>query len=81
MISPNPASDVINISFTAPDSQVVYVSLFDINGRVVLDKQSYYKTGDQYSIRLNLPLYLRSGLYFVRIEGYNKVFNKKIVKI
>jgi hypothetical protein len=80
-ISPNPASDVINISFTAPDSQVVYVSLFDINGRVVLDKQSYYKTGDQYSIRLNLPLYLRSGLYFVRIEGYNKVFNKKIVKI
>jgi len=80
-VSPNPAIDVITISFTASDSQEVFVSLYDINGRVILDKESYAKSGDRYSIQLSLPEYLGSGLYFLRFEGYKKVYKRKIVKI
>ena len=76
---PNPFTDKLNISFTNPKPQKVYITLFDGYGRKVrIIEDKTYQMGT-YTIGFdtqNLP----NGVYYIRMKTYNFTQNKKIVK-
>lgn len=62
-IYPNPASDVVNINLPADEIPVSRISLYDLQGRIVMDKTFNTKT-----IQLNVKP-LKNGIYQLVING------------
>ncbi|WP_250433529.1 FG-GAP-like repeat-containing protein [Hanstruepera flava] len=71
IIYPNPAGNTLNIKSTNDISDKI-ATVFDINGKRVLNKRLTNQTVDVSS--------LQSGLYFLRIESNGKVLNRKFLK-
>jgi hypothetical protein len=62
-IYPNPASDVVNINLPADEFAVSRISLYDLQGRIVIDKTFNTKT-----IQLDVKP-LKNGIYQMVING------------
>jgi hypothetical protein len=72
LIYPNPADDVINIDFSK--QQEISAMLTDVNGKAVLAQKL---TGLRNQIGISG---LRSGVYFMKLEGEGFVKIEKIIK-
>lgn len=81
-LNPNPATDVINLSYTLTSTQKVSISLHDAQGKRVLTyfQGSVQPEGEN---RLALPLAaeLPKGSYFLSLESATRVTNHKFVKM
>lgn len=73
LISPNPVSDVLNISYHAPLKGNAVIQIFDINGREVLSKE-VDKSTDDFEFKQNVSS-LPKGLYSLRITVGNQTDN------
>jgi hypothetical protein len=72
-ITPNPAGNFVNISFSkTPQTEIVY-SLYQINGQVL--KSGILEPG---STKLELPVNFE-GLAFLKLNADNQVYVKKIL--
>jgi hypothetical protein len=77
LIYPNPANEILNLSFGRNDIDIHKVLIFDIAGRLVLTPQ-LYKAKDSYSISLaGIP----SGMYSCSILLDGNIINKSFVKL
>lgn len=76
-IMPNPANNMADVIFAAPVSGKVAFTVYDMNGRIVLNEEKQVVKG-QVNYRLNTSLY-KSGTYIVSIHGVNLVENLKMV--
>lgn len=77
-LMPNPANDMVNITFTANNNNVNMI-LTDITGRVVLNKEIEAAQGQVNQLELPLAEF-NSGVYFVTLlDGKNKMTAKLIV--
>ena len=75
-VSPNPASDFINLAFNATVS-AVSVSLVNGNGKMVFTKNSSIIAAGE---TINIPVQnLPKGLYFVKIKTQDNLATEKIV--
>ncbi len=77
-VSPNPASDHMQVSFEASEISPVQISVIDITGKEIL-RNTYLPgiVGNQEStIQLND---IDAGLYFVKINNSTKTVSKKIM--
>lgn len=74
-VSPNPASDVLNVSGW-PAGAVTEASLLDVTGRV-LRTQTVQRAGTRVQWRVQG---LSPGVYLVRLEGAGGVASRKIIK-
>lgn len=74
-IFPNPASDFININFTAPNSEKVEVSLIDANGRLV-KHSSFTLNKGEYTKEINIRT-LSKGVYQILIQATNGTLIKR----
>lgn len=76
-IYPNPASEQLNISFSAKKQNQYYIRVYDMNGKMV--KNSTYKAmiGDNI-IRTDISV-LRDGNYIVRLEDDKTVIGGKLL--
>ncbi len=77
-ISPNPAYDVINISYKLSTKQNVVTNLYDIEGKLVYSEPSALNTAGvhQKAIVINN---LKNGIYFCEISCGSFVVNKRVV--
>lgn len=75
-IMPNPVKDVLKITLPAEAKGKFDIKITDITGKMVY---SEYMLDSEYEMRLNLNK-LASGVYNVRIIGYNQLFTSKIIK-
>jgi Secretion system C-terminal sorting domain len=73
-VSPNPASDVINVDLSSINNKIKAIGLYDISGRKV--KEVSVTESRKYTINRGS---INSGSYFVRIELENGIVNRKIV--
>ncbi len=80
-IIPNPATDIVKISFSSSDTQDVVITMLDLQGKQVMDTQVFPSISGAQDINLQLPVDLTHGLYFLRISTAKKTFLKKLVKI
>ena len=71
-VSPNPATDVLNISVSGADAEQLHVELLDLSGRSVL-RQAWNKEA------LNIAE-LAAGQYVLRLIGEKKMWVQRIVK-
>jgi len=77
-IFPNPTSNGYKLSFLIARSGFYDVTLTDIVGKTTLiQRKAYFDTGNQ-EIQMD-PKDLENGIYFIRIEGQQSVFNGKLV--
>jgi hypothetical protein len=71
-IYPNPANDQITLDFYAKKTQAMLCTLFDMNGRIVLQEELEHVVQGENSISLNVSE-LKSGFYTCRLEGDDKI--------
>ena len=68
VLSPNPATDKVEIAFVAPKSGQGYVSIIDLSGKLV--KRTTFGELHKGANRLQLPVNdIASGMYTVQVQG------------
>ena len=72
---PNPFKDVVNIKFSVLPTYTVFVEVFDIRGRLVLDQK--HPPSNLISIATN---HLEDASYVVRVSSGSQEFLKKLIK-
>lgn len=77
-ISPNPANDIINISYKLQTNTDVSLKIFSANGQMVYSNGNEYKAAGNHSIGLNASL-LSRGIYFISLKTNNQVLTQKLI--
>lgn len=76
---PNPAKDVLFVSFEMNEIQDAYFSIYDIGGRAVLTRRIAQKTSDKSHYRISINE-LNQGLYFLQMNlGPHEITRKFII--
>jgi hypothetical protein len=76
-VGPNPASDFINLTFFNEQSESMELSMFDLEGKVVIQKDIQAVDGAN-AIRVALNN-VEAGVYFVSLQGTSAKLTRKIV--
>ncbi len=72
---PNPFYHYINISFSDPITQDIFVSLADVTGKTIFSDK--YPASQLITLHLS---YLNSGLYILKVTTGNKQYRANIIK-
>ena len=75
-IHPNPVSDVLNIEILE-NSKIQNINVFSINGDKVYSTQNAQISGKNLSINTSQ---FPQGMYFIQIQGDNKIYLKNFIK-
>jgi len=78
--TPNPFSTNTEISFSIPDASIVSLIVYDVQGRELYTKESYYDKGRQ-SIVLNSEVLNSTGLMFYTIKTAFGSATKSLIQI
>ena len=75
---PNPTTDVLHVDFSVETGTDVYITVFDVTGRVVsvLENGTYFKPGQYSKTWKNIP---DKGVYTVKISTKNGEAVKRII--
>ena len=74
---PNPNNGNFNFQFT-PTSEKVEISVFDLRGRVIFEKQYHNKDIGLFNESVKLGN-IESGVYFVKVQDGTRKVSKKII--
>jgi hypothetical protein len=75
---PNPFNPSTKINFSFPFMQLVTISLYDINGKLVKELASGEFLPGSYSLSIDFSNY-SSGIYFVRFQSNNFLITRRLV--
>jgi hypothetical protein len=76
-VYPNPATNNININFSAPEQEPVTINLIDISGRIVKNVANNFVKGTQ-TISLDLND-VPAGIYSLQFSSNGYLYSEKIV--
>ena len=76
-VSPNPATDKINISFPVSSSQHITTKIFSVTGEVIFKEEN--KTGSNYFYETINVKNFSNGIYFLSMQGEKEMITKKVV--
>ncbi len=74
---PNPASELLNISFEVQSESTVFAELFDINGRKISSTNELTKTNGRNQIEMDMRD-VQNGIYFCTLSINGQKIVKKI---
>jgi len=78
-LSPNPAIDVVNVSWSRTTSSREYkIDILDINGKTVYTTADAVTAGTNQNVQINLSSY-PEGTYIVRLQDGNGIRTKKLI--
>ena len=76
-IYPNPSNGFLNVELEAVEKSIVRVSVMDLLGQKVFDNEFRFSEGiETQKIDLNN---LENGLYIIKLENENRIFNQKFI--
>lgn len=78
-VYPNPTNGLLNVQFTLPKEDKILVSLYDVQGKLVLEKNVGNSTAGEHKEMLDLT-HLPNGTYVCRISGQQHSITKKVFK-
>ena len=78
-VFPNPTSTNLNVSFNLPKVDDMSIALYDLQGKVVLDKQLGTKATGKHQEAINISA-IPNGVYVCRISGKQNSITKQIIK-
>ncbi|MEI6822987.1 MAG: GEVED domain-containing protein [Bacteroidota bacterium] len=76
-ISPNPAHDKLNINCNNIKNGKTIFTIYNVEGIKLFNEETIITT-DNYINTINVNKF-KSGIYFLRIENGNNIFNRKII--
>ncbi len=74
---PNPASETITLTGTLPKKQVLKIAIYDVAGRIVLNK--FFSLDKFFTQSLNISE-LKKGAYIVDIQSFDTHRQVKLIK-
>lgn len=77
-IFPNPVTNVLNISYSNPNSKSLTIKLIDITGQLIYQEDLHPFRGD-YNKEIDMHN-VASGIYFIKIIADTNVIIQKVVK-
>jgi hypothetical protein len=84
-IAPNPFSNSTTISFTLPQSQIVSISIYDVNGRLIKTLADAQMQQGAHQLIWNAKdekgNAVTVGIYFLRMQSENYTGTKKLVVV
>lgn len=76
-IFPNPAKDIVNLTYVNKQEGNVKVTISDLTGRVIQKNDlGLQNAGNQ---QFNLPIQLNPGVYFIQLEMNNAIATQKLI--
>ncbi len=78
-VFPNPAAEVITVSFYLYEQATVTTEIFDINGRMIKKINTENVYPGRHELVLNAHADMEAGLYFIRLNDGKNVYSKKVV--
>ena len=75
---PNPFNPVSNVKYSVDIGQIIRISIFDLNGRLIHTLVDGYHSPGNY-IRNFSGHNLSSGIYFISLNNNNRIQTKKII--
>jgi hypothetical protein len=75
----NPVNDKLTFSYTSPATQIIDVKVYDISGRVLLNKKVNSLEGSN-MISLPLSSTFKAGMYVVEVNNGTELQSSKFVK-
>ena len=75
---PNPFNPISNINYSVDIGQIINISVFDLNGRLIHTLVNDYHSPGNY-IRNFSGHNLSSGIYFISLNNNNRIQTKKIM--
>jgi hypothetical protein len=76
-VYPNPSRDIFNVSFTSEDAQDLKVRILNVVGEELISDDLQQFVGE-YTKQIDLTNNAK-GIYFLEIETYNRIINKKLI--
>lgn len=80
---PNPFNPCTSIAYTLPEDTDVYLSIYDVTGRLVIVLVNSRRSSGYYSVvwdgRDNLGVRQSSGIYFCRLRTPNGTLTRKMI--
>lgn len=77
---PNPFDDVLTVSFSLAETEKVSVSITDLSGRIVFEKNAGETPAGFQSIRLDEIENLAAGMYLLRIQAGNAAASLPVIR-
>ncbi len=78
-VYPNPTSTLLNVQFNLPKEDKIRVGLYDVQGKLVLEKSLGNSTAGEHKEMFDLT-HLPNGTYVCRISGQQHSITKKVFK-
>ena len=75
-VYPNPSSGIFNIEFTSKSTNDVSITVFDLLGRKIIQKE-YIKSTTSFKDVININQ-ISSGLYILQVKRGNEISSQKI---
>ncbi len=79
IVFPNPANELINVSFYLYEMTNVSAEIFDINGRLVKQTTTENLHPGRHELTFNAHGDMEAGVYFIRLNDGKNVYSKKVV--
>lgn len=79
VVFPNPASDIVNVSFFLYEMTSVSAEIFDINGRLVKQTITENLHPGRHELKFHAHNDMEAGVYFIRLNDGKSVYSKKVV--
>jgi hypothetical protein len=76
---PNPTKDQVQLKYNLPKEDKINISLYDLTGKLVLEKNAGSKNAGENQDNLDLRQ-LAAGNYICRISGERNSISKQIIK-
>lgn len=80
-VYPNPFEDKINVSYCLTDPKHVNIQLCSIAGETVAQLLDEKQENGLYNNRLDIPINVASGMYFLKIMADTKIVAQRLVSI
>lgn len=77
-IYPNPFNTNCKINYIINQSSNINISIYDINGNLIIDLIDSFQNKGKYSILWNASN-ISSGIYFIKMQSFDKIISKKII--
>lgn len=78
-VYPNPTTTTLNVLFNLPQSEEILIGLYDMQGKLILEKNTGKIASGEHHQILDLSG-LPEAVYFCRIAGQKSSITKKIIK-
>jgi len=78
-VYPNPTNGLLNVQFNLPKEDKILIGLYDVQGKLVLEKSLGNSALGEHKEMLDLT-HLPNGTYVCRISGEHNTITKKVLK-